>query len=339
MRHKTVKYIAALFMVCFIFSSSGCGSTATTGPAPEEKKIPVAAETVKRDRLEKTILLGGLLQPRDEVFLAAKIPSYRILSVQVQVGDPVSEGTPLVILDARELDLQLAQARLNYERSKRLYEAGALAKSQLEQAEVTLDNLELQKENVVIISPMKGVVASVSVVEGQLAGAAPLVSVVNIDKLKLTVQVGEANIARLEKGGELAVRIPAASAQTYSGVITSIAPRIDPMTKAYPVTLEVGNEDEAVKGGMYGEIEMVVDAKDNVIVVPQYAVVDYEQKKVVYIVENETARMKEVEVGLTLGEQAEIISGLTAGEQLIIEGQYGVRDGSLVSVTARGEQQ
>ena len=337
MRHHSMKYIAVLIMISFMFTISGCASKEAADTAAGEKKIPVAVETVKRDKLEKTILLGGLMAPQDEVFLAAKIPSYRILSVPVQVGDPVSRGTPLVILDSRELDLQLEQARLNYERSKELYEAGALAKSQLEQAENTLENLKLQKENAVITSPLQGVVASVTAAEGQLAGAAPLVSVVNIDKLKLTVQVGEANISRLEKGGELAVRVPAASAEHYSGVVSSVAPRIDPVTKAYPVTLEVVNEDGTLKGGMYGEIELEIDSKENVIVVPQYAIVDYEQKKVVYIVKNDTARMKEVEVGLTLGDRAEIVSGLAGGEQLIVEGQYAVRDGSLVSVTARGE--
>lgn len=339
MRHRTVKYITVLIMVSCLFGLYGCASKKAADTATGEKKIPVAVEIVKRDKMEKTILLGGLLQPQDEVFLAAKMPSLRILSVPVLVGDPVSRGTPLVIMDSREIDLQLEQARLNYERSKELYKAGALAKSQLEQLENTLENLELQKESAVITSPVKGVVSSVTASEGQLAGAAPLVSVVNIDKLKLTVQVGEANISRLEKGAQMAVHVPAASEEYYTGVITAIAPRVDSVTKAYPVTLEVVNKDGTIKGGMYGEVELVVDRRDDVIVVPQYAVVDYEQKKVVYIVENDTARMKEVEVGLTLGDKAEILSGLAGGEQLIVEGQYGVRDGSVVSVTARGEQQ
>ena len=337
MQRRAVKIVLILVLICSVIFF-GCSKKKDAGAGTEVKKIPVAAESVKKGKLEKTILLGGLLQPCEEVFLAAKLPSYRILSVPVRVGDPVSAGTPLAVLDSRELDLQLEQARLNYERNKQLYEAGAVSKYQLEQLKIALDNLELQKENTVITSPIKGLVSSVAAVEGQLAGATPLVSVANIDKLKLLVQVGEANIAKLEQGARMAVRVPAVPGKEYAGVITSIAPRIDAVTKAYPVTLEVVNENGAIKGGMYGEVELVIDSKEDTIVIPQYALLDYEQKKIVYVVENETAKMREVQVGLTLGDKAEIIKGLAEGDLLIVEGQYGVKDGSAVSVTARGEK-
>jgi len=337
MQCRTVKIVFVLILVCCVVFG-GCGNDKAAQTSTEVKKIPVTVESVKREKLEKSILLGGLLQPQDEVVLSAKMPSYKIMSVPVLVGDPVFAGMPLVVFDSRELDLQLEQARLNYERSKQLYDAGAVSKSQLEQLENALDNLKLQKEAAVITSPIRGAVSSVTAVEGQLAGAAPLVSVVNIDRLKLMVQVGEANIARLKKGEQMAVRVPAASEDFYTGVITSVAPQIDARTKAYPVTLEVINENGAIKGGMYGEVELVVDSKEDVIVVPQYAILDYEQKKVVYVVENGTAKMKEVQVGLTLGDRAEIIAGIKEGDLLIVEGQYGVKDDTPVSVTTRGEQ-
>jgi RND family efflux transporter MFP subunit len=349
---KRIHLSFLLTLLVFSLLVAGCGSKkADKASVPETKKIPVTVEIVKKGNMEKSIPLGGLLQPQDEVALASKNPAFKILKVPVRVGDGVKAGTPLVVFDGRDIELQIRSAqdsyndaKLNYERNKELYDAGAIAKSLLEQAElrlsgaeIALNNLRIQQENTVLISPINGVVSAISAVEGQLAGSMPLVSVVNIDKLKLQVQVGEAYINKLRKGGEMQVSIPAASKESFTGIITNIAPQIDARTKAYPVTLEVENAGGEIKGGMYGEVQLVVDRKENVIVIPQYAILDQDQKKVVYIVENDTAKRREVEVGLTLGDKAEIVKGLNPGEALMVEGQYGVKDGSPVIQVIRGE--
>ena len=336
MQNKSLK-ILLIALIVISLVAAGC-SKKVENMAEEAKKIPVSVETVQKRNIKKYIFLGGLLSPKEEIALASKNPSLRVIAVPVNVGDRVSVQTPLVYFDSRELDIQLNQAQLNYERNKQLLEAGAVSKQQLEQLEVALENLKLQKENMTVLSPIDGIVAAVAATEGQLAGAAPLMNVVNIDSLKLQVQVGEANISKLKRGAEMAVSVPAASGELYTGTITTIAPQIDARTKAYPVTLEIINESKVIKGGMYGEVKLAVDSREDVIVIGQYAVLDYEQNKVVYVVENEKAVLREVEVGLTIGNEAEIVSGLAAGETIIVEGQYGVKDGSAVLATARGEK-
>ncbi len=304
---------------------------------PEVQKIPVAVESVQLGTLEKTIPLGGLLKAQEEVFVVAKSPVFKIVDVLVEVGDYVTEGTPLVIFDSRELDLQLGQAQLAHERNQELYAIGAVSKLQLEQSETALENLQIQKENCSLLSPLNGIVASVAAIEGQLAGSTPLISIVDIDCLELEIQVGEAYINKLKKGAQMEVSVPAVSEEKFKGVIMIIPPQIDPRTKAYPVTLSVPNNKGLLKDGMYGEVQLVTERKENVLVIPQYAVVDFEQKQVVFVVESDLAKMREVELGLTLGERAEVVKGLSKGEMLIVEGQYGVKDGSSVAPLARGE--
>lgn len=335
MRRRRILIIIASLMAFTLLIMSGCSPKHSETPA-QVQKIPVTVEKIGIADMEKTITLGGLLQPQEEVFLSAKNPALRVLKNNVQVGDQVSPGEPLVVFDSRDLDLQLEQAQLNYERNKQLFEAGAVSLSQLEQLKFNLDNLLLQKENLVITSPIQGVVAQVSSVEGQLCGSAPLVSVVNIDRLKLQVQVGETNIGKLKIGAEMAVTVPSVNGE-YTGTITALAPQIDSRTKAYPVTLEIVNKDNLIRGGMYGEVQLVLEHKEGVIAVPQNAILDQAQKKIVYIVENETAVEKEVRVGLTLGDKAEILEGLKEGEMLVVEGQYAVKDGIAVIASVRGE--
>lgn len=331
-----------LFLVLLLALSIaliGCGKKDETQNAAEVKKIPVTVQTIAKGDMEKIITLGGLLNPQDEVLLASNNPGNKIVSVAVEEGDYVKKGTSLVLFDARSIDLSLEQAKRNYERNKMLFEQGAISKVQMEQVEDALESLQIQKENMVINSPINGVVASVSAVEGQLAGSMPLVSVVNIDSLKLVLQVGETNIGKLRTGDEITVYVPVVSNEPYVGLITNIAPHVDSRTKAYPVTVEILNESKAIKGGMYGEVKLVTDRKEDVLIIPQNAILDYEQSKVVYIVENGKAIQKKVKVGLTLGDMAEITEGIQEGEQIVIEGQYGIKEGTLVNPNVRGDSQ
>ena len=331
--------LVCTLIVLLCLALGGCGNQVSeqTMVEPEVTKIPVTVEVVHKNSLEKTIPLGGLLRAQEEVFIAAKNPAFKITDVLVEIGDYVTSGTPLVLFDARELDLQLEQAQLAYQRNMELYEIGAVSKYQLEQTENAVKNLELQKENCILLSTINGVVASVTAVEGQLAGGIPLVSIVDIDNLELPIQVGETYISKLKKGTQMEVHVPAVEEETFSGVITLIPPQINAQTKAYPVTVTLSNKKGLLKDGMYGEVCLVIERKEDILVIPRYAVVDLEEKQVVYVVENDIAKMHEVELGLTLGDQAEVVKGLNEGERLVVEGQYALKDGSPVIPMTRGE--
>ncbi|HHZ17325.1 MAG TPA: efflux RND transporter periplasmic adaptor subunit [Peptococcaceae bacterium] len=337
MKKKIVILLIGLLLVAAfvwkagsVLQNKGEGGELLAPVAEEQSKIPVTVEQVQKGTLERKIPLGGLLKAREEVMLAAKNPSLQIVSVPVEVGDYVSVGTPLVIFDSREIDLQLEQAQLAYDRNKELFAAGAVSQFQLEQSETALQSLQLQKENCVLNSTINGYVAAVTAVEGQLAGASPLVTVVNTEQLELTVQVGENYVGGLKLGQQVDVKVSAASRESFPAVIKTIAPKADAMSKAFPVTLSLSNRQKQLKDGMYGEIELVVDRREDVIVIPQYAVLDHEGKKKVFVVENGVAREKEVELGLALGERVELTKGLKVGELLVVEGQYGIKDGTLV---------
>lgn len=306
----------------------------------EQRKIPVTVEQVQKGTLERKIPLGGLLKAQEQVVLTAKNPALKVLSVPVEVGDYVAAGTPLVIFDSREIDLQLEQAQLAYDRNKELFAAGAISQYQLEQAETALTNLQLQRENCILSSTINGYVASVTAVEGQLAGAAPLVTVVNTAELELTIQVGESFVGSMEKGRKMPVQVAAVSAEPFQAVIKTVPPQADAITKAFPVTLTIENVKNKLKDGMYGEVELVVERRQDVIVIPQYAVLDGEdgRTKQVFVVENGLAKKRTVDLGLTLGDQTEIIKGLQTGEMLVVEGQYGITDDSPVTVQVRGEK-
>jgi RND family efflux transporter MFP subunit len=320
--------------------------------AQETAKIPVAVQETAYQSMEKTVLFGGLLTPSDQVNIMGGGAGSKLESILIKVGDRVAKGQTVAVMDQRDLELtlanleiQISQAQLNLERNRALEETGAVTRVQIEQMEDQIKQLEIQRENVAlqqermaVSAPISGIVDTVLASEGQLASAQTVVgTIVNIDILEFKVDVGENYIKGVKQGETLQVRIPSMNDMIVDARITSVPPNINPVTKAFTVTMEIDNAGNELKGGLYAETSLVVDRRDGVIAVPQYALLEVDQATIVYVAEDGVARRREVEVGLTLGDTAEIISGLSEGEQVVVEGQYSLADGVPVLVTARGE--
>ena len=377
------------FLLLCLLGLAGCGAAgggqggAGEANAPQvEAPLPVAVTKAEQKEMLKTLTLGGLLKPMEEVVLMGGGAGSRVLSVAVSVGDRVSKGQVILTQDMRDLAIQEQnllisraqiednQAQLNdnltqlidtYEKNKALFDVGALAEAQLtsldsqikgldtqlkgldnqtKQINLQLETLRLNREKMAVTSTIDGIVSVLPVVEGQMAAASTVVAqVVNIDKLLLDVQVGETYIMGIQKGDLMEIMIPAFGEQSVTGRVRTIPPNINPQTRAYTVTIEVDNDDLAIKGGMYGEIQLVVERIHDALVIPQYAVLKMDEGLVVYIEENGIAYRRLVTLGMTLGNEAQVLSGLRVGDNVITEGQYTATDGRPVNVLNRGGAQ
>ena len=83
---------------------------------------------------------------------------------------------------------------------------------------------------------------------------------------------------------------------------------------------------------MYGEIQLTVEKKENTLAIPQKAILEIDGTPSAFIVEDGRAVLRQIETGLTLGDTAEVLSGLAEGEQVVVEGQYTLSDGGLVEI-------
>jgi RND family efflux transporter MFP subunit len=349
-----IAMISCLILAACQGSGMGAAGTGGTDPSnpPETVQIPVAVQETTYQSMEKTVIFGGLLTPSDQVAIMGGGVGSKLESILVKVGDRVTKGQTVAIMDQRDLqltlanlDIQISQVQLNLERNRALEETGAVTRVQIEQMEDQLKQLEIQKENVAlqqermaVTAPISGIVDTVAASEGQLASAQTVIgTIVNIDVLEFKVDVGENYIQGVKQGAVMQVRIPSMNDMVAEARIISVPPNINPATKAFAVTMEIDNPDNTLKGGLYAETSLVVDRRDDVIAVPQHALLEVDQNRIVYVVEDGVARRREVEVGLTLGDLAEIVSGLSEGEQVVVEGQYSLADGAAVLVTARGE--
>lgn len=265
---------------------------------------------------------------------------------------------------------KIDNALLNLERTRELYEEGAVSKSQLEQAELaasekSLDALkgqvtqaelsyqqalnqlkqaEISYEqavnglgNTTVTAPVSGVISTLDVKVGQIVtNSQPAATIVDMDKVYIQINVVENMVNKLEVGQEVEVKVASASDEYISSTISYISPTADMRSQLYNVRIYIENIDDKIKPGMNGEVKLNMDRSESAIVIKSNAVLDKDDKKIVYVLEDDKAIEREVTTGLDTGEYIEIKTGIAEGEKIIVEGQHYVENGGKVKVV-RGE--
>lgn len=176
------------------------------------------------------------------------------------------------------------------------------------------------------------------------APALPLVSVCQMDRVKMTFEATEKDLARLEIGQKTVVQVSTYPDHTFEGKVVKISPVLDPLTRLAEVEVLLDNPEHKLKPGMYAHAEVTTGVIENVIVVPRHAVIENtsleriggEDQVVkhyfVFVVNSDKALQRKLEVIYLNHEYLAISSGLKIGEQLVTVGQNNLREGTPVVV-------
>jgi len=351
---QLTRKIVILFLITILsIMVLGCGAKAVEEEA-QLKLIPVEVAEVKKQDFVRGVVLSGTIEPEATATVIPKIMSAeKIVELSVEVGDKVSSGQTIAVLDQSTVAIQLNSARntyedalRNYERNKVLFEAGAVPQSVLEQLELglnqaknALDGQELAYNNTIIKTPISGIVTAVTAEVGNLASAqTPIATIVALDTVEIDCSINESQVNKIVVGDKVQIRIPAAGGKIFEGKIKSVSPTMDQRTKAYPLTVVLENIENMVKAGMYAEVEIITDERPAALVVPAQAVIQRDGITKVIVVQDDKAFEKEVEIGLSNGKETEIIRGLNTGEEVIVKGNEDVVRGDPVKVIGRGEK-
>jgi RND family efflux transporter MFP subunit len=278
--------------------------------------------------------------------LLAKIEDFEIVEQvkQAEASLDVAKAT----IRQREADLKVAE--LNFERSKNLFGRQLLAKQALDDAEsrylaaeaqidlsraqstqtgARLDELQINLANTKIISPVDGFVAKRNADAGAwVSQNAPVVSVVDISRLRLVANVVERDLRLVNAGDPANVEVDAYPGELFKGRIARVAPVLDPATRTAPMEVEILNTDNRLKPGMYARVLLMIEEHTDATLVPKVAVVDFEGKRGVWVPEGENkARFVEVKLGLEDTERMEILDGLKPGDRVVTDGAASLRAG------------
>lgn len=210
-------------------------------------------------------------------------------------------------------------------------------RANVEQARLGIEAARLQLEYGILEAPFAGIIANVNVAKGELAGGEPAFELVNLDQISLTTYYSEEYINDIEPGVEVLVDIPAIG-EEFAAEVTNVGPSIDQQQGKYPVEIIIDNQDHLIKSGMYARIKTVNQQAKDSVVIPQIAVLNDNQQDYIMIHQDGVAIRKDVETGVTTGEEVEIISGINANVEVIIEGQERLETEDKVRVVNRGDQ-
>ncbi len=374
MRMSGVSLIATTALI-IMSGLPGCAPPADDEAAVQGVVVEIMDATV--GSLERTIQLSGDVIAGRSVRLFGQIPD-RLTSVLVDVGDRVREGQVLARIrdesvqagvDQMEANLRAVQAtlanlRIEYERTRRLHEAGAVANQTLEGMKTQLEATEAQEEqlqaglngalassqNATITAPFDGVIGERNLEAGDLAGPGfPVFRIVNMRTVRVVAEISQERLGQIQLGIPARVRVSSWPGDVFEGEIINIAPILDPLTRMTRIEVGLDNENGRLKAGMFAEVELVVATVDEVVVIPIDALIDEfryvtnaplisaggNQSGVsdltmaqVYIADGNTARLRDVRVGVIGEDMAQITEGITVGEQVITTGKYQISNGA-----------
>lgn len=310
--------------------------------------VSVKTAQVKTEELSLDFIANGNFEPIQELTFSAE-KSGKVISVLVKEGDYVTVGQTLVIVrsDVINVNAQTAKAahdnaKSDYDRYQNAYTSGGVTKQQLDQAKLALTNAtnNLKQANInvgdtKVKAPIKGFINKKYIEPGSILTGMPataMFDIVNVSKLKLTVTVNESQVASLKLGNTINVSSSVFPDKTFAGKITFIAAKANE-TLNFPVEIEIeNNADKSLKAGMYGTANFGSKQKQHLKVVPRNAFVGSVSSNEVFVVENGIAKLKKVTSGRILGDQVEVVDGLSDGETVIITGQINLQDGNAVEI-------
>lgn len=368
-----MKRLTILVLLVFLLSSlvSGCGKKPSAGN--EDSSTAVKVVQVSKVAMDKTYNTSGQIEALAEATIAPKV-SGRVAEVNVKLGGRVEKGQVLFRIEAKEASNQLAQsqadlgiaqvsydtaaqslkdAQSNYDRTKTLYESGAVSKTDFEQAETKLVNAKLSLEqsrqqieklrvtistaqdnlnDYTVKAPIGGFIGDINVELGEMVSSAKdVISIVSIDTVKVEASVPESVVNSISPGSKVPVTIDSLN-KSVEGTVTAIAPKADSTTMGYPVEITVDNPAGEIKPGMTVKINLVTGTLQSVIAVPVDAVIENDGQHIVYIVVDNKAKEIYVETGVSNDSQIEIAKGLEEGQSVVVEGNRLLSDGQQVKV-------
>lgn len=338
---KTIKTLSLALLSAGLLASC---SSSSSSQATEEQ----SADTVRLVEVAPAEMRALNLSEEFTAQLEAKVVNNiaaqaggRLKQLLVKVGDRVGAGQAVARMEATQAaqaQIQLADAKTNFARMDELYKVGGVSKAQWEQAKSAVDQAKLAygnaAENTVLRSPISGFVTAKNYDNGDMTSPQlPVVVIQQIAPVKAVIGVSEQYYSFLKKGAAATLSVDALGEETFSGVVTNIFPTLDPVTHTVSTEIEVANKDLKLRPGMYARVHLDFGTKE-ALTVPDKAIVRQAGSgaRYVYVFSGGKAVYRAVELGQQQGDLYEVVSGLNAGDQVIISAPSNLKNGLSVKL-------
>lgn len=356
-RHRRIGAGLALALALAL-SGTACGGPGGTafgrgkddGKAGDdvEQPTPVVTAVIKAGAIEDALQAASTIEAERAITVHAESTG-RIVHLDLEEGDEVKEGALVARIkyDAQASSLDRAstsldKARADLETVRRLYEQRVASKDELDAAELALKTAQLdvsdrrrEIRNTKVMSPLTGTITERFVSQGAfVTSGAQLLSITDFQSLVARVFVPEKELDRIAVGQPAQIVGKAARNRAGVGKIERIAPIVDAATGTVKVTValppELAGGEAGFLPGMYAEVTLTTERKDRAVLVPKEALVWDEEQAYVFVLEGDRVKRQAVELGLRDADNAEVLSGVALGAEIVSVGHAGLKDGALV---------
>lgn len=323
----------------------GC-SNENAAPAAAARPVAVTVETMAQNPWQDRIEALGTARASESVTLTAKVTE-TVVKVNFNDGDVVDAGRWLVDLSGKAEIAALEEAQAayteslqQYERQSDLVKQGTLSKSTLDSLVASRD-AALARTNAirarladrVITAPFAGVLGFRMVSPGTLVTpGTPITTLDAIDTIKLDFTVSEVAMAAVAVGQRVEAKSAAFPDKPFSGEVTVVGTRVDPVTRSVQVRAEIPNPDRTLRPGMLLTVTLELPLR-TVLSIPEISLIQVGSSQSVFrVAADSTVERVEVKSGARQKGRVEIVSGLQAGDQIVVDGVVKLRGGTPVNV-------
>ncbi|MDQ7095736.1 efflux RND transporter periplasmic adaptor subunit [Desulfosporosinus sp. PR] len=394
-RFKTRNIIIGLLVIAAVLGGTY---------AVKHKKVEAPVVTVKNVKTQK-VALGSLstevdyaskFDPVQEVQVFPKTGG-KVASLNVDIGSKVTSGQVLFTVDPSDAQAQmqiqqqalavaeenLARTRLtsqqtldkaqisyndaknDYDKTKALFDGGAVAQqdldnaktkydnasielkaaqddlgvaaaeAQVEQAKASVNAAQVQLDNLTVVSPISGVVSAKDLkVGGMVSSQSGSVTVIDSSSMMAEISVPDIVISKIKLGQTVPVSINALQDQKVSGVIDTISPNSQAKDNSYLVKVKIDNAQSNLTAGMFIKIALPAESKSNILLVPNEALNIENNVNYLYAVVDGKVKKIAVTVGISDDKNTEVAGNITKGMDVVTEGQSFLNEGEKVNIVS-----
>lgn len=308
-----------------------------------EAAILVEATQPTQHTFESSFSFLGTFEPFRQNTIGSDANG-KVIKLNVEEGDKVSQGQVLAKVDDEMLQLQLQNVEVSIEGQKNddsrystLVKENAIAEVQVEKTKLGLKSAEIQKKQIQkqlkstnITAPFSGVVTKKMVDLGSVIGAgSPIVEITDISNLKLTVNVPERDILKFKLNQTVKVSADIYGKKEFTGKVTNVSVQAD-KSHNFKVQITVKNANQELMAGMYGSVTLENSKSVTALSIPRKALVGSSKNPQVYVIKNGKSILTSFNAGTSDGEFIEVIDGISENDQIIIKGQVNLQNNSNV---------
>ena len=229
---------------------------------------------------------------------------------------------------------RIAEKELQLLRAGARAEARQALQARLQAAQETLRLAQVELQHATITASMDGVVGRRHVDPGAYVTTSqtPIVTLVAMDTVKIRVPISERDFGRVRPGLNAHIRVDAYPAEVFEGSVLRLSPIIDAASRSGEVEISIANPDYRLKPGMFAKVALLMEQRQEVVVIPRDALHMNQQGAAVFVVQDGKAHRQEVVTGLQTDTQVEVLNGLGPGIEIVLAGHDGLKDQALVQV-------